>query len=1284
MTGIFSLENNDLSRLTQDQAVTYFRDLLLAEARRIGLPFNKINISQEIFVGDGGIDATILEDQTLTNGTFLFDGFSGFQIKTGTSFNPRQKSKIKNELFGKGRSVHLDYLGANIKNCLERNGCYILVCFGVDLTTDRTKVIGIIKTFFCECGYPDAKVDVWSINNLIGFFSHFPSLILTLKNITSSKFQTFQSWARNEDMKAQFIFGNAQIDLIDQIQKNLRRNDESVHLFVWGEPGIGKTKFVLESLRLDLTDPSKKIGDLSPLVIYYQSPNQFIQDPLYNLLLRDDNPLSVILVIDECDFGSRVEIWNRLKNRGSKIKIISIFTEFDHAGGNTIPIEAPKLDQQQITKIIEQYEIPHDSSSRYAELCDGSPRVAHVIGYNLRNYPDDLLREPDTGIVWNRYITGRDNPVDPIVEKRRMVLQFISIFKRFGIKGPYEPEAKAIWQLIAEANNQITWVEFSSIVKTLQQRKILQGDFVLYITPKALHIKLWIDWMEVYADVFSPEKVAQSVPPKMFEWYLEMFAYSRSSGAATHIIEQLFRPNGIFCDDRILRTKLGANFFFAVAEGNPKIALKYLNRTIGIWDNDQLLKFDTGRREVVFALEKIAVYRDLFFDAARLLLKLGIAENEQYSNNASGIFSELFSLGVGKVATTELPPEDRIPILKEALFSQSRESRSLSLKCFDKALKPPFSHIRSLPYYKGFYQEPNLWFPKTYGELYNAYRAYWNLLLENIDQLDEHDQKIAIEILFKHARGLIRNPNLSTLVTHGLQILSEKPYVTQKQIISSIENILHFELKRLQPEIVDELNKIKNSHVNKDFASQLRRYVGLDLFSDHFNDEGEYGDRTENIRENLAKKVLEDPKILYPELPWLFSPEAENGYQFGYKLGEIDKEFILLQKLMEEFEKISKEPLLNLNDKTPIPINTTFIGGYLKVLFVKDRTRRDLFIDGILERPELVKWIPELIWRSGLTDKSAALILNLAEDGVIHSNQFRLFTVGRDIEDISPKIFTKWIQFLMKVDDEIAPFTALDLFHHYFVFHPAEKNIPGSLSYRVLTQKLFFRESESLVPQMAEYHWSETAQVFIHQYPEKSLSLAKKILINLNPRNSLINNLDSEIQKNLYELTKTNPKEIWKIVKKVISTKKNIQAFEILSWLKGGNSFDGEKKFPIMLIPANDIFEWVDEDVNYRPWLLATFVPKILDLNEGLGPLTRELLIKYGNRDDVKHELIANYSSEGWMGDESLHLKKKKNLLLEIRKKESNQFVVNWIDDYLEIITNEIEQAKMHEERETF
>ena len=112
--------------------------------------------------------------------------------------------------------------------------------------------------------------------------------------------------------------------------------------------------------------------------------------------------------------------------------------------------------------------------------------------------------------------------------------------------------------------------------------------------------------------------------------------------------------------------------------------------------------------------------------------------------------------------------------------------------------------------------------------------------------------------------------------------------------------------------------------------------------------------------------------------------------------------------------------------------------------------------------------------------------------------------------------------------------------------------------------------------------------------------------------------------------------------------------------------------------------EWVDEDVENRAWHLASFVPNNLFREEGKVCLAREVLVRYGTRKDVKESLMASFSSGGWEGPASLHLQGRREQLLNYKKNENNENVKLWIDEFISHLENDIERAKINEERRSF
>ena len=109
----------------------------------------------------------------------------------------------------------------------------------------------------------------------------------------------------------------------------------------------------------------------------------------------------------------------------------------------------------------------------------------------------------------------------------------------------------------------------------------------------------------------------------------------------------------------------------------------------------------------------------------------------------------------------------------------------------------------------------------------------------------------------------------------------------------------------------------------------------------------------------------------------------------------------------------------------------------------------------------------------------------------------------------------------------------------------------------------------------------------------------------------------------------------------------------------------------------------VDEDADQRGWYLATMVPPNLFREEGRECLAREVLVRYGDREEVRRNLMANFSTEGWTGHRSLHLQEK-NELLEFKEEEVNHNVRRWIDEYVAVLEEDSESAKISEERMGF
>jgi hypothetical protein len=1259
MDTILTVKNEDLERLGPEEAVALFRELLWAEAASLGIGTNLVNVPSSITQADGGIDAQVRDVQVGAGRGIIKQGLTRYQIKTG-AFNLSQPKYVKEVLFKKSSRE----LKTRVKSCLNQRGTLVVVLFGWDGAepTDGA-ILGKFREQLTAANpaYASANIEIWQQNHLVGFLQQFPALALRANRRAGLRFETHWEWAAHSDMRKRFIPGEPQQEFISRLRSALRQTEGPVHVRVWGEAGIGKTRLVLEATDTD---------DLRPLVVYCAA-SRFRDSELMSEILRGD--FGAVLILDECDRDTRAYVWNLLESHSPRIQLVSIYGERDDSSGMTC-LAAPPLGETQLAEIIQGYGVPKYQAQAWARECSGSPRVAHVVGFNLVNHPEDLLKPPSTQELWERYIVGPDDRDSQKVRQRRTVLRHIALFKRFGYGAPLAKEGEAVARLVEQADPQITWRRFQEIVKDLRGRSILQGENTLYITPKLLHIKLWIDWWDTCGGGFSPDDLA-SLPPALLTWFVEMFEYAAGSPAAFQTARGLLDKEGPFQKNPgMLSTRLGARFFEFLAKADPHGALDCLRNTVGTWDGEELLQFRTGRSEVVWALQEIAKWEDLFADSANMLLALGEAENETWSNNASGVFVDLFSTSEhSQLARTGASPKQRFPVLKAAVESPVKERRQLGLRACDRALqRVSLGPVVGPPRIVG--KEPQLWGPRTYGEFFDAYRQVWQYLLGRLDDLPEEERREAADILVRNARRLGWFGNLSDMVISTLDDLAQRAYVDRKRVLEIVVQILHYDGSRIPEETREKWQGLRDRLTGSSFGSLMERYVGMDLLEDKFDEDGNQVDQTQPWIEDLARQAVENPGVLHPELDWLVTGEAKSGYRFGYELGKRDGGFALLPAIIEK------------QRSTGPNASVYFLGGYLRVLFERDQQEWEELMDSLAVDADLRTWVPELTWRLGMVcDRGALRILRLARDGEVDARVFRMFVYGGATQGLSQAVFGKWIDFLLEQADASASLTALALCSHYYLKGEPGHALPAELTLQVLTNAPLLEESETVgQDEMASFYWTEMGKAFVEVHAPRSLELADVLLQHFGERGTILGGFRSSTHAVLAAIMRRHPEETWRRISDCLGPPVDERAYLLKDWLRGEDAWGREEEGALSMVPQEAVWRWVDEHVDGRAWYLASFVPKLLFREEGRICWAREVLVRYGAREDVRNNLAANFSTEGWIGPERLHLQTKKQRLLDFVAEEQDENVRRWVNEYVSDMDRGIESARIREEREDF
>ena len=825
----------------------------------------------------------------------------------------------------------------------------------------------------------------------------------------------------------------------------------------------------------------------------------------------------------------------------------------------------------------------------------------------------------------------------------------------------------------------IEWNDFEKVVREQKQRGLIQGQYYIYVTPEILRVHLFRKWWEMKR--FTAESFVQfvnDIPSSYREDLLHRFvsslSYLHSVEGGREFVAEMLNREGIFSDGSILRTSLGGRLFLALAEASPGPAVTRLRETLGHWSKEELLGFGEGRQHVVWALEKIAVWQEHFVDAARILLRLGEAENATNSNNASGIFVGLFSPAPSPVAPTQAPPGERFPVLEEALNSESEAVRSLGLRACDTALVTRhFSRVAGVEY-QGLRRMPELWRPDTYGELFDAYRRVWELLSKSLNRLNEEEKREAVDILLKRSREITWYGNLADMVVETIGELATHQDVDNLQLLETAMQVIQFDGESMPEATLRKWKQLRDSLIRTDYHSRMIRYVRSDLFEDRMDREGNGVDRKLEAIRQLANESLDNPELLRREMDWLTTTETADGYRFGYELSRIDEDFSLLDELIQA--QLSTEEHFSL----------FFLGGYFAAMAERNSDLWEARIEDLAARTDTQTWVCRLTWRSGLpSDSSGLRILRLAADGIVLPEDFGMFIYAGVIRKLSSETFHRWIEFLLSVGSEMAVSNSLELFYMYYLMDEDSPRMPMELATKIISHSTWFQPSEKR-DQGIIYHWSEIAKTVVEDHPQTALRLAKKMLASFGKSGTITDGIGFNLAVHgvLDKIAKRFPEDVWHLVTQHIGPPIDTPAFYIREWLRGEERFDRGGGGALDFFLPQSIWKWVDEDVDNRAWYLASIVPTPLWHGDDRVCLARELLVRYGNRDDVRLEFSTNYFSEGWTGSESQHHLKTKTNLLKYREEETDANVIRWIDQHISWLERDIKRAQIDEERRGF
>lgn len=417
----------------------------------------------------------------------------------------------------------------------------------------------------------------------------------------------------------------------------LLKNPEIRNLRILSISGVGKTRIVGEAFRATQN------------VFYCTDPDKNINRGLEYILTHVDGG---VIIIDNCPIDEHYRITKFISRFQKPFKIISIYnvlTKDEEGKGTNVFFIDAEDNQEVVDAIIEKENILNNEVvNRIREYSDGISLMAIEL---IKAYINiGQIQLPPEKKQWLDYLL---DPSGQLNTNKRAVLNAIALFNPLGLTGNKQDEYEFVINHpeINHIHLPKATVEdcFSCTIHEFNQRRLLDMRAnSVNVRPRPLAEWLAEEWLqktpiETWGKIIAEIEAAGQLGERLTEQMKNRFM-SLTSPEAQQLFDELNRRP--FHDEKIVLTKTGSQLIFSMSTVSQIAVAHNLFSLFNDKTTDYLQQNISGdiRRNIVWALEETCVVENAFEESCKLLGMLSHAENEQISNNATGVFLEKFRI----------------------------------------------------------------------------------------------------------------------------------------------------------------------------------------------------------------------------------------------------------------------------------------------------------------------------------------------------------------------------------------------------------------------------------------------------------------------------------------------------------------------------------------------------------------------------------------------------------------------------------------------------------------
>lgn len=1284
---IFEAEPDYIATLDSSLLVKLMKRLLLAEARLTEIPLRAASVPLQITVPDGGEDGSISWTGGADSTPYIPARFTVLQSKA----QDLTESRVKNEVLAKPRKGKPPALNDAVAQVLANSGAYIIFCRQRMTGAKRKTLQKAIRDSIKSVGANPtaaAAIEVYDANLIADWVNRHPAVALWLASVRASRnlagFQTHEGWGQYPDMSVPWKpsdeprFAPADRTVPEEERRVKDRGSwtyeqasakvrdflgkQKAIVRIYGPSGFGKSRFAYEVL-----NNSGSVSDeIDTASVVYCDGNISGQEVVKLALECADADLAAILVVDECNDELHQKLANIVRRTGSRLCLVTMDIETKVLqASDTLSLQVEKADDKLIGEIAKGV-APKltDTATRFiTELAEGFPRMA-VLGAQQGGAGRQTLESVEQvlqRIIWAGKAPNQD---------AQRALEVAALFEWLGIEGRVESQAAFLAAQLAEQ----TTSRFVEHLLSFESRGIItrRGDF-LQVGPVPLAARLGLARLAVMTadkllDFFNqaPEELRASI--------LRRLKWLDISSTATAFAERLLEPD-LLGSYAALNTEAGSKALDRLVHVAPDAAARAIERVFGSLTIDELRAAEGARRYLVWSLEKLAFRKKSFDSAARLLRKLAVAESENFSNNSTGIFQQLYQL---YLSGTEADPAARLAVLDEGLSSSNDAERKVCIDALGHMLNNGHFSRSGGSEQIGSAEAMQDWRPKTYGEIWDFFRAGMSRLTTVATSNDVHAQ-IARNHLGSHIRGLLAQlPVVEVRAMIGA-VTSHSGF--WPEAIIAVSHWLYFDRSKGAPDnAAKEVRQLYSDLLPADPVDLAVLYTHgwqADLHdpdSNYAQESDAKHDYEYSMRQAIAvaETIAQDKTLTRRAVGRMACKEAHGISVFTNAL----------MKKVADPKAVFKHAIATA-EASPDEPNRGFFGGLISGAHERDPALGKSLVKQALKSPTLRAQAIAIIGSGRLEAEEISMVISLLQSGDIQPWECRNLGLSR----VDVKVLLPLLGELEKHGAD-GLWTIIDIIDMYLYggTRKATKDLIAEVKRVLVAPELI----DAVRNNMDGYHLENHVKRLISLKAINATyarQLTKQLLgICGQDTSRVFYQLDGPVRKVLSLLVALHPQPVWDEIAKKLTSKSWHARFYVKNLLETQNGFHEDhlgQGLGIDIPPAH-FLAWVRAKPEKRAAIAVDWLPIAeRDTNGALSwhPELEAYVAEFGNTPGVLEALTSRLHPKSWSGGLAPYLEPIVPLV-QTWSAHKNPAVRDWASKQVEWLMNSIRAERKRSEED--